>query len=59
MKRRSRTIWIVVRVVRGLIEDAAVFATRAKALTRMRRWQATLNPDYGEMEIFPRTARSR
>lgn len=57
MKRRSKTIWIVVRVVRELIEDAAVFGTRAKALTRMRNWRATLNPDYDELEIFRKRLR--
>jgi hypothetical protein len=57
MKHKQKTIWILVRVYRGLIENAGVFCNRKRAMACECRWRAKLNPDYDELEIFRRNIR--
>lgn len=45
-------VWVTVKVVRGFVEDARIFANRPTAQGVQTRWKRACNPDYDEVGMI-------
>ncbi|MFZ1978803.1 MAG: hypothetical protein WAV76_12690 [Bacteroidota bacterium] len=48
-------IWILCHVYRGIIQDPEIFMDKSKALERKKKIELSLNKDYDELILFPKT----
>lgn len=51
------TIWIIVIVIRGLIEEPEIFLSKDLAYKKFKTLSKSVNPDYDEVEIFEKNFR--
>ena len=54
MKKQANchtAVWIAVRVDRGFVTEAKVFASYEKALKKKERWLSSMNPDYDDAQV--------
>ncbi len=51
-----RTIWLVIYVSRGCIQDPEVFFDEASAVKRKKEILKCFNRDYDEVKIFEKTS---
>lgn len=49
---RIKTMWILILVKRGFIQEPEVFFERGKAQNRRRALLSDINPDYDEIAIY-------
>jgi len=58
MKNKTRfqhAVWVAVRVERGFVEEARLFATVKEAVKVAEEWRAASNPDYDEVGVVRST----
>ncbi len=54
-KVSRRSVWVAVRVERGFVEEARLFATEREAAKVASKWRAVSNPDYDEVGVIRTT----
>ena len=47
-----KTIWILIHVHHGLIQEPEIFYNKQLALKRKKKILQDFNPDYDEIELF-------
>lgn len=50
-----RSLWIAVRVERGFVEEARLFASEKEAMRTAAKWRGAGNPDYDEVGVIRST----
>jgi hypothetical protein len=47
-----KTIWVLILVKRGFIEEPEIFYDEQSALRRKKMLMRDFNPDYDELDVF-------
>jgi len=56
-ERKSRRIWVAVRVWRGFISDVRAYSCESSAKRQAASWRRRINPDYDEVDVASVTVR--